>query len=51
MINYGGPAQKENIVLKDDKASANEIWKEPPEIEFPQQLLEKLDLIELLSDL
>lgn len=37
--------------MKDDKTSANEIWKEAPEPDFPMCLIEKLDLHELHSDL
>lgn len=53
MGSFGGGSQgsqKENQ-QKDDKATANEIWKEPPEIDFPWVLIEKLDLAELSVDL
>lgn len=35
------------MFAKDEKLTTNEIWKEAPEPDFPQCILDKLDLKEL----
>ena len=43
-INYGVVSQSSNL-------QASEIWKEPPEPDFPQFLIEKMDLDEMKQEI